>query len=965
MKFNFKKTKILSSIFKEAPPGDFICAQENIRDLPRYDYITKFFRFFSNNTPVKPVVQDKSREKYNKILKQAAKDDINSVLWDFNTSRIGLSRKQLEANKCQYGNNVISKDEKKPKFVLFIEAFINPFTLVLISLALISVFTDIITPILNNDFNEINPATAIVIVFLVILSGIMKFVQESKSSDAVSKIMKMIEKTVKVLRGKKSVKNIPIDELAVGDVFYLNPGDIVPADARLIESKSLVISQASLTGESDQLERNDNIVDKNYDSITDYPNLVFTGANIITGSATAVALAVGDNTMLGSIAKSVNKPKEDSNFEKGINKVSWILINFMLIMVPIVFFVSGFTKHDWLNAFMFSLSVAIGLTPEMLPMIVTTCLSKGSVSMFKKKVIIKNLNSIQNFGAMNVLCTDKTGTLTEDKIILELFVNCLNEKDPNVLKYAFLNSYFQDGTRNAIDVAITNYYEENEEKIAELKNLKIDFSYYDKIPFDFQRRRISVIIKQNSSNFKFIITKGATEEMMSICSKIKKNNTDEPSVLTDERKQKTTEISNSLNKNGMRVIAIAYKEIQDSHGGKYTIKDESDMILIGFLAFQDPPRSTCKAALKALDSYGIDVKILTGDNEKVTQSVCAKVGLKNLEILMGNEIENMSDKTLSENVKHVNIYAKLNPAQKARIIKILRKTGKVVGYMGDGINDAAAMKKADIGISVDNAVDIAKEAADVILLEKNLMVLENGIIEGRKTYANMIKYIKITSSANFGNMFSVLISSIFLPFLPMSSLHIMILNLTYDTSSVVIPWDNVDKSFLKKPRTWESDSIKSFMIWNGPVSSLFDCLTYLILYFIICPACTGGIVYKNIPVDAIIQSGIFKNMNARMIYIIVFQTGWLIECAWSQVLVFFVLRTKSILHNKPGTLVILLPIAISILVNALIYTPIASGLDLAYLPGKYYMYLLAVLILYITIANLSKKIYIKFKKTWL
>ena len=901
-------------------------------------------------------MQKSQNERGIKFLKRISKMNINSVYWELNTTSSGMDEKSIRANIAQYGKNIVTKSDKKTNLDILIESFSNPFVSILVFISVVSAFTDIISPMISGNRDEINPATVIIILALILISGLMNFFQESKSGKAAESLLEMIKSKITVKRTENGKIDIPTDQLVVGDVFYISSGSIIPADARLVESNSLVISQASLTGESDQLERSFKKVTKDYDSVTDIPNLVFAGSNVISGSAKAVVLSTGDNTMLGSIAKQVDVQESQTSFDKGISDVSWVLIKFMIIMVPLVFVISGITKGDWISAFIFALSVAIGLTPEMLPMIVTTCLSQGAVSMSKKKTIIKNLSSIQNFGAMDVLCTDKTGTLTEDRIVLELYMDPKGKQDEKVCKYAYLNSFFQTGLKNPIDKAIINFVDEN-------KTIdKNEFRFIDEIPFDFKRRRLSVVISENDE--KYIITKGAIEEMMNICSSFK---SDDQIVKIDEKnKSEIIKVSDNLNSKGMRVIALAKKMVDDDK--KFDVSDEKDMTLIGFLAFLDPPRDSSEHAIRVLKDHGVTTKILTGDNGKVTRSVCSKVGLPIENLLLGSEIEKMNDDELKIAVEKTTVFAKLTPDQKAKIVSILKDNEHVVGFMGDGINDAAAMKKADIGISVENAVDIAKESADVILMEKDLMVLENGIIEGRKTYANMIKYIKITSSSNFGNMFSVLAASALLPFMPMASLHLILLNLVSDISSMAIPWDNVDKEFLKIPRKWEAKSVSKFMIWNGPISSIFDWITYAILYFIVCPQfISGGLLYSEIPKEAIISSGIFSGMNMRFAYMAAFQTGWLIECIWSQILVTFVLRTPKIpiIQSRPSKIVTLVSILSCVFLNTLTFIPFGSFFGFLPMFYGYFVYLILILISYIILASVVKKSYIRVNKSWL
>ena len=645
--------------------------------------------------------------------------------------------------------------------------------------------------------------TVVIILTMVFLSGTLRFVQESRSGNAAEKLLAMITTTCTVTRKGQEMAEIPLDEVVVGDIVHLSAGDMLPADVRILDAKDLFVSQASLTGESEPIEKIP-MVNETRDAITDYTNIAFMGSNVISGSASAVVVTVGDHTLFGSMASEVAHEAVETSFSKGVNAVSWVLIRFMLVMVPLVFVANGITKGDWLSAFLFGISIAVGLTPEMLPMIVTTCLAKGAVSMSKKQTIVKNLNSIQNFGAIDILCTDKTGTLTQDKVVLEYHLNVNGEDDLRVLRHAYLNSYFQTGYKNLMDVAIIQKTEEEEADDPQLVDLSEHYVKVDEIPFDFARRRLTTVV-QNRDGKTQMVTKGAVEEMLSICSFAEW-------PMTKELKSRILATVDDLNEKGFRVLAIAQKS-NPSPAGAFGVTDECDMVLMGYLAFLDPPKESTADAIKALKAHGVTTKILTGDNDKVTRTICKQVGLKVRNMLLGSDLENMSDQELAKAAETTDVFAKLTPDQKARVVSVFRENGHTVGFMGDGINDASAMKSADIGISVDTAVDVAKESADIVLLEKDLMVLEEGIIEGRKTYANMIKYIKMTASSNFGNMFSVLAASALLPFLPMESLQLIFLNLIYDLSCTAIPWDNVDEEFISVPRKWDASSVGSFMMW--------------------------------------------------------------------------------------------------------------------------------------------------------
>lgn len=881
-----------------------------------------------------------------RIKKIAALNSQETITF-LDSSLLGLSEEKIEQHKEKYGTNTIDREKENSIFKKIFDAFINPFTLILIGLAILSTFTDIIlAPAGEKDFMGVT-----IILTMVVISGVLKYIQETKSGNAAAKLSKMITTTACVKRENEEKKEIPIDDIVVGDIIYLSAGDIIPADLRILECKDLFIAQSTLTGESEPIEKTGlPITIEDYDGITEFPNLAFMGCSVISGSAMAVVMATGNDTMLGDISKELTTTEVETSFEKGVNSVSWVLIRFMLVMVPVVLFLNGFTKGDWLDALLFALSIAVGLTPEMLPMIVTTCLAKGSVAMAKEKTIVKSLNSIQNLGAIDVLCTDKTGTLTQDNVILEYPLDIHGNVDMRVLKHAFMNSYFQTGLRNLMDNAIIERKGEEQEKFPQLQKLETTYHKVDEIPFDFERRRMSVVVMDDNGKTQ-MITKGAVEEMLSISSYVEFQGKVQP--LTKELQDYILEQVINLNEQGLRVIGVSQKT-NPSGVDIFSVEDENDMVLIGYLAFLDPPKSTTAPAIEALKDYGVDVKILTGDNEKVTKSVCQQVGLPVTNILLGADIENMSKEDLKIAVEKTNVFAKLSPLQKSNIITILKENGHTVGYMGDGINDAPAMKNADIGISVDTAVDIAKESADVILLEKDLMVLEKGIIEGRKVYANMIKYIKMTASSNFGNMFSVLIASAFLPFLPMMSIQLILLNLIYDLSCTAIPWDNVDEDYLKLPRNWDASSVSKFMLWIGPTSSIFDITTYALMYYIICPMVTGGLLFHQI-----------TDPTTQMLYISVFQTGWFIESMWTQTLVIHMIRTPKIpfLQSNASFPVTVLTFVGIIVLTWIPFTNFAYALGLSPLPGVYFMYLLITVVGYMLVVTIIKKLYInKYKE---
>jgi len=906
------------------------------------------------NITVQTAEQAARREQINERLRFAAGAPINDVLWKYHSSFGGLSEVQVEKNRQRYGANRVTRKRRKSLAQRLAGAFINPFTAILLCLAAVSAVTDILMPVMQDMPEEADVLTVVIIMTMVGISGILRFVQESRSGDAAERLLAMITVTCTVDRHDWKRHEIPLEDAVAGDIIRLSAGDMVPADARLIEAKDIFISQSALTGESDLIEKSAEGGPKTGDAVTDYGNIVFMGSNVISGSATAVVVAVGDDTLFGSMASAVAEEAVETSFSKGVNSVSWVLIRFMMVMVPVVFFINGFTKGDWVQAFLFAISVAVGLTPEMLPMIVTTCLAKGAVSMSKKKTIVKNLNSIQNFGAIDILCTDKTGTLTQDQVVLEYHMNVMGEEDARVLRHAYLNSYFQSGYKNLMDLAIIRKTEEEEAENPRLTDLSDAYVKVDEVPFDFTRRRLSTVVSDKNGKTQ-MVTKGAVEEMLSICAYVEYDGKIEP--LSESLKQKVLKTVDRLNADGMRVVALAQKT-SPSPVGAFGVKDECDMVLLGYLAFLDPPKESAEEAIKALGDHRVTVKILTGDNEKVARCVCRHVGLPVERILLGGDIDRLDEEKLIKAAEETAVFAKLSPEQKARVVSALRSGGHSVGFMGDGINDAAAMKSSDIGISVDTAVDIAKESADIILLEKDLSVLEEGIIEGRKTYANMIKYIKMTASSNFGNMFSVLAASALLPFLPMMSVQLIFLNLIYDLSCTAIPWDNVDKEYLAVPKKWDASSVGSFMLWLGPTSSIFDWTTYAFMYFVLCPLFVSqGILFNDLP--AHFSGAELAGIQAA--YIALFQAGWFVESMWSQTLVIHMIRTPKLpfIQSHASAPVTLITFTGIVALTIIPFTPFGAMLGFVPLPAMYFAYLIPCILLYMALATSIKKAYVR------
>ena len=877
-------------------------------------------------------------------LTDALRMSVVDTMTFFNTSRLGLTEEQVEENRDLYGENELTKGQEDSIVKKIYESIINPFTVILLLIALVSLITNVW---LAKPGQE-DPTTFIIIVVLVLLSGSIRFVQELRSDKAASNLSRMIVNTVTVVREGKE-QEIPITELVVGDIIRLSAGDMLPADVLILDSRDFFVQQSGLTGESDAVEKMalDKCEIKDTESLLESDSLAFMGTNVISGRASALVLVVGDDTKMGAIEQTLNTYDEPTSFEREMNSISWLLIRLMLVLVPIVFFINGLTDGDWLEAGVFALSVGVGLTPEMLPMVITASLAKGSILMAKEKVVIKKLNAIQDLGAIDILCTDKTGTLTQDEIVLEYPLDIHGDLDLAVLRRAYLNSYYQTGLKNLMDRAIINRTEKEAEKHEIVRNLDQTFKKIDELPFDFERRRMSVLVRDDE-NVVSMVTKGALEEMLTISNYVEYKGNILP--LTEEIRQEILAEVAQLNEQGLRVLGVSYRSDLNADY-EYTVKDESDMILTGYLAFLDPPKPSAAPAIKALAEYGVATKILTGDNEKVTEAVCEKVGLDAKNILLGSMIETMSDEELSRVVETTTVFAKLSPDQKARIILQLKANGHKVGYMGDGINDAPSMKVADVGISVDTAVDIAKETADVILLDKDLLVLEKGLVEGRKVYANMTKYIKMTVSSNFGNIFSLLISSIFLPFLPMAPIHLIVLNLVYDISCIALPFDNVDREFLQKPRIWSAKSITRFMAWIGPISSIFDCTTFLILFFIIAPMITGSVYHH----------GMSSN------FITIFQTGWFIESMWTQTMVIYMLRSPKLpfIQSRPALSVVMTTLAAVFFVTLLPYGPFANLLKVSPLNGTYFLFLMIIMALYMISVTFVKHLYIKKYHEWL
>jgi Mg2+-importing ATPase len=830
-------------------------------------------------------------------LLDAATADSSHVVQQLETSDAGLSEEEAANRLETIGPNVVTEEARHTRIRILGLACLNPLVILLTVLATISFAT-----------GEIR--AGIVMLLMVVLGVVLRFLQEAKADDAAAKLKAMITVTATVIR-QGQPREVPLADLVPGDLVRLSAGDMIPADVRLVACKDLFVIQSSLTGESLPVEKFDSREETAPKAILELKNICFLGTSVESGSATAVVIETGFKTYLGKMAKLIVAQPVQTSFDRGVSRFTWLMIRFMAVMVPLVFLINGLTKQDWAEAFFFSLAVAVGMTPEMLPMIVTVCLSRGAISMSRKKVIVKRLNSIQNLGAMDVLCTDKTGTLTIDRVILERHCDVIQKEDEEVLLLAYLNSYFQTGLKNVLDRAILQHHEV-EDAIS-----VSSFQKADEIPFDFSRRVMSVVVTTPEGTHR-LICKGAPESIFERCNRFELEGRIYPTdpLLIRELKEEY----DGLSADGFRVLALAYADFEPRP--TYSRTDECNLILKGYVAFLDPPKETASPAIAALKQHGVSVKILTGDNELVSRKICDEVGLSSDHMLSGNQVMGMSDADLADAAEHVTLFARLSPSDKDRIVRAIQSKGHVVGFVGDGINDSPALRSADVGISVDSAVDIAKEAADVILLEKSLMVLEEGVLEGRKVFANILKYIRMGASSSFGNMFSVLGASAFVPYLPMMPMQILTNNLLYDFSQVPIPADNVDPEQIAKPRPWDMGTIARFILFIGPCSSIFDYTTYLMmLYLFDC----------------------WNPANASL-----FQTGWFVESLLTQTMIIYIIRTNRIpfLQSWPSWPMAVTTAVIMMVGMWLPYSPLSSWLNFTPLPALYWPLLALTLLCY-------------------
>ena len=854
------------------------------------------------------------------------------VLSEFKSSPEGLTEEEARRRLEAFGPNVVAHERRFTHLRIFVKACLNPLVILLSVLAVISFATAESTSDL---------VSGVLMVAMVVLGVSLRFVQEARADAAAAKLKAMIHVTATVIREGKE-REIPLAELVPGDVVKLAAGDMIPADIRILSCKDLFLTQAALTGESLPVEKFDAPELASGKMPLELASVCFLGTSVESGSATAVVIDTGPNTFLGSMASAITEAPLPTSFDKGVAAFTWLMLQFMAVMVPLVFLINGFSKHNWGEAFLFALAVAVGLTPEMLPMIVSVCLSKGAILMSRKKVIVKRLNSIQNLGAMDVLCTDKTGTLTMDHVILKQHCDVALQDDDSVLHMAFLNSHFQTGLKNVLDRAILE-----DPEVRQYLQIA-DYSKVDEIPFDFSRKMMSVVVSTPSRKHR-LICKGAPESVFSRCTEFELEGEIYPmeQVLLEDLKEE----HDALSADGFRVLAIAYRDIDPKPA--YNKDDEHSLTLKGYIAFLDPPKETAKPAIAALQKHGIAVKVLTGDNELVSRKISKEVGLPLEHVLTGNDVEAMNDADLAEAAEKTTLFVRLSPAHKQRIIKALQNRKHVVGFLGDGINDSPALRAADVGVSVDTAVDIAKEAADAILLEKSLMVVEEGVTEGRKVFANIIKYIRMGASSNFGNMFSVLGASVWLPYLPMAPIKILTNNLLYDFSQVPIPTDEVDPEQIAKPRPWSIGEIARFIIFIGPCSSVFDYTTYFLMWFIF--KCSNlGLMPPPELAERFAHASV-SNPDSTYAAAL-FQTGWFVESLLTQTLIIHVIRTNKIpfIQSRASWPLIVTTVSIMLIGMWLPFSPVGLWLGFVPLPGRYWPLLIVTLLLYMALTQAVK-----------
>ncbi|MGI5929730.1 magnesium-translocating P-type ATPase [Pseudoflavonifractor sp.] len=861
--------------------------------------------------------------------------DIDTLFRDFHISDQGYSDEQVEESRARYGKNSLSGRASDTVLYRLGRAFLNPFTIILFVLACISFLTDVV---LASNFSR-NITTVVIILCMLLISGAVRFTQELRAKRVADRLTGMIASTVLVRRDGKWVR-VSSTELVVGDLVRLAAGDRVPADIRLTAAKDLFVSQSVITGESAILEKNaDTLSQGQAQSYAGYRNLVFMGCALTGGSGEGVVLAVGEDTVYGGFAAAESSRK--NRFDQGANSIAWVLIRFMAVLIPVVLIACGLTKGDWVSAFLFALSVAVGLTPEMLPMVINACLAKGSAAMGKKQTVVKNINAMQGFGSMDVLCVDKTGTLTGDKITLEYYMDILGNESQKVLDFSYLNSLYHTGVKNHLDSALLQCREmPGHERY--FQELAAHHQKLDELPFDYERRFASVLVRHEEENL--LIIKGSIDEVCRRCSSVEYKG--QRHAFSGDGAESVRAIVDEMLEDGMKVLAVAYKPLKEA---TLSQADEHDFILLGYLAFFDAPKESAAGAIQKLQKLHVGVRVLTGDHRDIAVSVCRRLGIDTAQTLTGRELEQLSDDELPIKVEHTTLFAELSPRQKVQVVQLLWANGHTVGFLGDGMNDLPAIVEADVGISVDTAAEAVKEGADVILLKKDLNVLEEGIHEGRRSFANVSKYIKITASSNFGNILSIVVASVFLPFFPMTSLQLLLLNLLYDILCLVLPWDHVDEEICARPLEWSGRTLGRFMRFFGPISSFFDILTFSYLFFVLCPSVCGG------------SFASLAGSGEALRFIALFQTGWFLESMWTQVLILHLLRTPRIplLQSRPSRPVMLVALLGTLFFTVLTFTPAGSPLGLTPLPPVYFGFLALVVSLYLLLVTLAKGRYIR------
>ncbi len=874
-------------------------------------------------------------ENDSKKLKKAALTDNNNLHMMFGITREGYTESEAVMSRKKYGANDLTGKKQETILYCLRRAFINPFSVILFFLGIISFFTDVL---LVNDYQS-NPTLVVIIFSMLIVSGIVRLAQELKAKKVADTLTKMVETSVQVLRNGQWGE-VPASDIVVGDQIRLEAGDRVPADVRIVEATDLFVSQSVITGESAILGKTASVLSENPQTFADYTNILFSGTTVTGGEGTGIVIAVGTDTVYGGL--NLASANGNHGFDRGANSIAWVMIRFMVILVPVVFLACGLTKGNWSQAFLFALSVAVGLTPELLPMVVNACLAKGSYSMGKKQTIVKNINAMQSFGSMDILCVDKTGTLTGDQVILEYYMDILGNESRKTLDYAYLASYYHTGVVNHLETAI--------QKVKEIPGqedhyttLIENYTKLDERPFDYSRRFSNVLVSNHDQ--RIMIIKGSVDDVISRCRFVEHGGM--LSEITEDPFTSVHSVVDEMLEDGMKVIAVAYKICGEEN---HVIGDEADFVLLGYLAFFDAPKNSARSAIEKLHALNIKVKVLTGDDQLVAESICRRLGITTDSFITGPQLDRLSENEIPIVVEKCNVFAQLSPKQKEYIVEILHSNGHTVGFLGDGMNDLPAIIHADVGISVENAAESVKESANVILLKKDLNILEEGVLEGRKAFANMTKYIKITASSNFGNICAIVVASVLLPFFPMSSVQLLLLNLLYDILCLILPWDQVDEDILKRPLEWSGKKLGGFMVFFGPLSSVFDLITFAVLYFAICPAVCGGSFMTLRPEN-------------QLPFIAMFQTGWFLESMWTQVLILQLLRTGKLpfVQSKPGKPVIVITILGILLYTMLPATVFGKMLGLCSMPLIYYLYLILVVAVYLLTVTIAKTIYIRKK----